>query len=236
MKQAGREKPEEKPAEKPAEEKPAERSLRRRKARRRETEQRSQREKPNREAKPSRASRRFQCRSSSRRTPPSPNSARRARFATRPIESDRSPPRFSPTGGARTAASRRQPIAGSAIESEIFRGERVVGKQTLVISPTAALRAEYEMDGKATVGRLRRLKVMAGRPAGKEAQEMTRGKALLDPHFAQAIVLAACSPSEPLGQLGQAGARRCGQSRRPALLSPVADRRRRASSCSSGSA
>jgi hypothetical protein len=105
-----------------------------------------------------------------------------------------------------------QAIAGMRIESEIRRGEDVVGKQTLVISRDGRLRAEYEIDGKASVlaydGKL-----CWDDLADREPREITRGKAILDPHFAQAITIGALLVEQPLagwGELALDGADKAG--------------------------
>lgn len=94
-----------------------------------------------------------------------------------------------------------QAIAGVRIESEIRRGEEVVGKQTLTISRDGRLRAEYEIDGIAS------LVVFDGKScwddlADRDPREITRGKAILDPHFAQAIAIGALLADQPLAGWG----------------------------------
>jgi serine protease Do len=88
--------------------------------------------------------------------------------------------------GEAAAASGSQALA---IESSLHRGGQSVGRQKLLIASDGRARVEYELDGVRT-----RLgfdgSVHWRQAAGKPTEEITSGKALLDPHFAQAIVLA----------------------------------------------
>ncbi len=80
-------------------------------------------------------------------------------------------------------------LRGLAIESSLLRGGESVGRQQLLVAPDGRARVEYELDGART-----RLgfdgSVHWRQAAGKPIEEITSGKALLDPHFSQAIVLA----------------------------------------------
>jgi serine protease Do len=89
-----------------------------------------------------------------------------------------------------------QAIAGLRIESEIRRGEEIVGKQTLIVSRDGRLRAEYEIDGKTAVVVFDG-KICWDDLADRDPREITRGKAILDPHFAQAIALGALITAQP---------------------------------------
>jgi hypothetical protein len=88
--------------------------------------------------------------------------------------------------GEAAAASGAQ---GLAIESRLLRGGEAVGKQQLLVAADGRARVDYELDGVRT-----RIgfdgSVHWRLAAGKPLEEITAGKALLDPHFAQASVLA----------------------------------------------
>ena len=88
------------------------------------------------------------------------------------------------------------------MESEIRRGEEVVGKQTLVMARDGRLRAEYEIDGNASVIAFDG-KTCWDDLANRDAREITRGKAILDPHFAQAITVGALLTEQPLAGWGE---------------------------------
>jgi S1-C subfamily serine protease len=95
-----------------------------------------------------------------------------------------------------------QAIAGLSLESEIRRDDEVAGEQKLIIARDGRLRAEYEIDGKRSVV------VFDGEKcwdhlAGREPREITRGKAILDPHFAQAIAIGALLTDQPLAGWGE---------------------------------
>ncbi len=87
------------------------------------------------------------------------------------------------------------------IESEIRRGEAIVGQQLLIVASDGRVRAEYEIDGKRTVLVADGTKYWLAAP-GKVAAEVTSAKAILDPHFAQAAVLGALLADEPLARWG----------------------------------
>jgi hypothetical protein len=95
-----------------------------------------------------------------------------------------------------------QAIAGLRIESEIRRGEDVVGKQTLVIAREGCLRAEHEIDGKLSVVAFDG-KICWDDLQGRDPREITRGKAILDPHFAQAIAIGALLTEQPFAGWGE---------------------------------
>jgi hypothetical protein len=106
-----------------------------------------------------------------------------------------------------------QAIAGLRIESKIRRAEEMVGKQTLVISRDGRLRAEYEIDGKTAVIAFDG-KTCWDDLADREPREIARGKAILDPHFAQAVALGALVAEQPLagwGDLALDGADKAGR-------------------------
>jgi hypothetical protein len=100
------------------------------------------------------------------------------------------------------AGAGKSPLAGIAIESEIFRGADLVGKQTLTIAAGKRVSATYEIDGKRTTVVCDGEKYWLQSP-GKETQEVTLGKALRDPHFAQGATLASLLAADSLGQWGQ---------------------------------
>jgi hypothetical protein len=101
-------------------------------------------------------------------------------------------------GGASAAGAAQ----GLRLESEIRRGDAVVGKQLLVVTKDGRVRAEYEIDGKRTVVVADGTKYWLLAP-GKGAQEVTSAKAILDPHFAQAAVLGGLLADQPLARWGE---------------------------------
>lgn len=92
--------------------------------------------------------------------------------------------------------------AGLAIESEVLRGDAVIGRQMLTVARDGRVRAEYEIDGQRTVVVADGSKYWLLAP-GKEAQEVTSAKAIRDPHFAQGAVLSSLLADEPLARWGQ---------------------------------
>ena len=100
------------------------------------------------------------------------------------------------------AAPAAAELAGLTIESEIFRGEAVVGRQLLTVSRDGRVRAEYEIDGQRTVVVADGQKYWLLAP-GKETQEVTSAKAIRDPHFAQGAVLSSLLADEPLARWGE---------------------------------
>jgi hypothetical protein len=106
-----------------------------------------------------------------------------------------------------------QAIAGLRLESEIRRGDEVVGKQTLVILCDGRLRAQHEVDGKLSVSAYNG-KSCWDDLADRDPREISRGKAILDPHFAQALALGALVAEQPLagwGELALDGADKAGR-------------------------
>ncbi len=99
------------------------------------------------------------------------------------------------------AGGGRNMLAALAIESEILRGDAVVGKQSLTMSRDGRVRAEYEIDGQRTVVVADGAKYWLLAP-GKETQEVTSAKAIRDPHFAQGAVLGSLLSDEPLARWG----------------------------------
>ena len=188
------EKPEEKPAEKPAEEKPAE-------------------EKP--------------------AEKPDPGKPGRPGDPPLPIEKLKPPPQI-PLGEAgkirekpvnqaiagqilsrwrdMQGGQQAQAIAGMRIQSEIRRGDEVMGGQTLIIARDGRLRAEHEVDGKGSIVAYDG-KLCWDDLADRDPREISRGKAILDPHFAQAVAIGALIAEQPLagwGELALDGADKAG--------------------------
>ena len=95
-------------------------------------------------------------------------------------------------------------ISGKAaeIKSEIRRGEKAVGQQTLTIAPGGKIRVAYSIDGESTIVTCDGNECWH-QPAGREPQKLPRGKALLNPQFAQGIVLAAQMGLDNLGNWGE---------------------------------
>ena len=198
------EKPEQRPAEKPAEEKPAEKPA----AEERPTEEKAGEEKP--AEKPAEK--------------PEPGKPARPSDPPIPIEKLKPPMPPIPLGDAgkvrdkavnqaianqilnrwrnTQGGEQAQAAAGLRIESEIRRGENVIGKQTLVISRDGRLRAEYEIDNGVNVVAFDG-KTCWDDLADREPREITRGKAVLDPHFAQAIAIGALIAEQPLAGWGE---------------------------------
>jgi serine protease Do len=77
---------------------------------------------------------------------------------------------------------------GIAMESQIRRGEQVVGWQKLAIGSDGRIRAEYEIDGQRTVIACDGQSCWDHLP-GRSPRTIERGKAILDPHFAQGVAL-----------------------------------------------
>ena len=95
-----------------------------------------------------------------------------------------------------------QAIAGLEIESDIWQNDDKVGTQKLALARDGRLRVEYEINGKRTVVACDGLKCWDDLP-DREPREITRGKAILDPHFAQGIALAATISDRPLAGWGE---------------------------------
>ena len=100
------------------------------------------------------------------------------------------------------AGSAAGKLAGLAMESEIFRGEAVVGRQLLTVTRDGRVRAEYEIDGQRTVVVADGQKYWLLAP-GKETQEVTSAKAIRDPHFAQGAIISSLLAAEPLVRWGE---------------------------------
>jgi serine protease Do len=88
------------------------------------------------------------------------------------------------------------------IESEIRRGDEPVGQQTLIATADGRVRAEYMIDGKQTIAIASSSQYWLVAP-GKAAQEVSSAKLLLDPHFAQAVVLGSLLADQPLARWGE---------------------------------
>ena len=91
-------------------------------------------------------------------------------------------------------------LEGLRIESQLLRGEDPVGKQTLHIAEGGRLRADYETDGKG------RSVVFDGSGywmvSSAGVQSVGQARALRDPHFCQAAVLASLMNDKPLARYG----------------------------------
>jgi S1-C subfamily serine protease len=87
------------------------------------------------------------------------------------------------------------------IESEIRRADQKVGDQVLALSPGGNIHVEYSIDGNGTIVACNDKECWRILP-GRERQVISRGKALLDPHFAQAVSLAALLDINPLTAWG----------------------------------
>ena len=92
-------------------------------------------------------------------------------------------------------------IKGLRVSSEIRRGEAVVGRQVLMVARDGRLRAEYEVDGRRTVVVSDGTSFWLLQP-GREVQSVSQAKALRDPHFSQAAVMASLLAAEPLAPWG----------------------------------
>ncbi|MEX2026604.1 MAG: trypsin-like peptidase domain-containing protein [Pirellulaceae bacterium] len=92
-------------------------------------------------------------------------------------------------------------IDGLRIQSQLLRGDEVVGKQTLHIAADGRVRADYELDGKG------RSVVYDGSGywllTASGVQTIEPARALRDPHFAQAAVVAALISDGPLAGYGK---------------------------------
>ncbi|HUE74614.1 MAG TPA: trypsin-like peptidase domain-containing protein [Pirellulaceae bacterium] len=89
---------------------------------------------------------------------------------------------------------------GLRIESQLLRGEEVAGKQTLHLAADGRLRADYELDGKS------RSVVFDGSGywivSSAGVQTIGQARALRDPHFCQAAVIASLLSEKPLSRFG----------------------------------
>lgn len=95
-----------------------------------------------------------------------------------------------------------QAIAGLEIESDVWQDDEKVGTQKLVVARDGRLRVEYDINSKRTVVACDGVKCWDDLP-DREPREITRGKAILDPHFAQGIALAAMISDKPLAGWGE---------------------------------
>jgi serine protease Do len=86
--------------------------------------------------------------------------------------------------------------------SEIRRDGEVVGKQTLVLTGDGRLRADYEIDGRRIIVACDGQECWTSLP-GRDVQVVPRGKAILDPHFAQAAALSLLLEGGKLDAWGQ---------------------------------
>jgi S1-C subfamily serine protease len=107
-------------------------------------------------------------------------------------------------GRWKSAAAASSGLSAKALrmDSDVRRGEDVVGKQTLIAAGDGRVRAEYEIDGKRTVIVADGSKYWLLAP-GKAVTEVTSAKAILDPHFAEAAVLGALLADNPLARWGE---------------------------------
>ena len=92
-------------------------------------------------------------------------------------------------------------IEGLRVESELLRGDEVVGEQSLYIAADGRVRADYKLDGK---GR----SVVHDNSGywlltSSGVQTIDRGRALRDPHFAQAAVIGSLLDERPLARFGK---------------------------------
>ena len=91
-------------------------------------------------------------------------------------------------------------VEGLRIESHILRGEEVAGTQTLHIAADGKLRADYEIDGQ------RRSLGFDGNSywmlSAAGVQSIGQARALRDPHFCQAAVIASLLEERPLAHCG----------------------------------
>jgi S1-C subfamily serine protease len=94
------------------------------------------------------------------------------------------------------------PADAIRIRSEIRRGVDGVGEQTLTLASGGRIRADYTVDGKRTVVATDGKTCWNDLP-DKDPQVVLRGKALLDPHFAQGIALAALLGTDSLANWGE---------------------------------
>ncbi|HZN36278.1 MAG TPA: trypsin-like peptidase domain-containing protein [Pirellulaceae bacterium] len=88
------------------------------------------------------------------------------------------------------------------LQAEIRRGAEVVGEQTLSLASGGRIRADYTVDGRRTIIATDGKTCWNDLP-DKDPQTVLRGKALLDPHFAQGIALAALLGTDSLTNWGE---------------------------------
>jgi serine protease Do len=102
--------------------------------------------------------------------------------------------------------------SGLKIESEIRRDNQVVGNQTITIASGGRLRVEYDIDGKRTIIACDGKECWNSLP-DRESRRTERGKAFLNPHFAQGIALSimlGLSQAADWGELALDGADKAG--------------------------
>jgi serine protease Do len=87
-------------------------------------------------------------------------------------------------------------------KSQIRRGEAIVGWQALTISRGGSIRVRYEIDGQQTVVEYDGNDCWKTNLNGVK-QKVERSKALLDPHFAQSVVLSALQEDAAIGHWGE---------------------------------
>ncbi|MEX2177028.1 MAG: trypsin-like peptidase domain-containing protein [Pirellulaceae bacterium] len=92
--------------------------------------------------------------------------------------------------------------SGLRIDSEIRRGDAVVGRQVLVVASGGRVRAEYELAGQPAVVVGSNGSAFWQQTADKGLQSVGAAKALRDPHFAQGAVLECLLAAEPLAHWG----------------------------------
>jgi serine protease Do len=103
---------------------------------------------------------------------------------------------------ARWRSAAAEAPAGWRIKSEIRRGETIVGEQMLGVAIGGRIRAEYTIDGKRTIVAYDGRECWSVTPSGNP-QSIPRGKAILDPHFAQGVALAALFNHSALADWGE---------------------------------
>ena len=108
------------------------------------------------------------------------------------------------------------------MESALLRDGKAVGGQQVTIASGGRCRVDYLLDGEkrslGTDGKIFWLTL-----DGK-SQEVSRSRALRDPHFSQAVAFACAAHSPAAGITRRIGPRRCRQRARPPLLSAERDR------------
>jgi hypothetical protein len=98
-------------------------------------------------------------------------------------------------------ASQPVMLEGLRIQSQIFRGQEVAGTQTLHIAAAGKLRADYEIDGQRRSLGYNGNGYWMHSAAG--VQTIGQARALRDPHFCQAAVIASLLTEKPLSRYGE---------------------------------
>lgn len=88
------------------------------------------------------------------------------------------------------------------MESDIRRGDELAGQQMLIAAADGRVRVEYTIDGKQTIAIANGSQYWLVAP-GKSAQEVSSAKLLIDPHFAQAVVLGSLLADQSLARWGE---------------------------------